>query len=74
VYNLIKLKPPFSGRKESDITDKIKNGRYERIGKGLDYSDALIDLVERMMSVVCIYLFFNLLIYFYFYFSLYSMY
>jgi hypothetical protein len=60
MYNLIKLKPPFSGRKESDITDKIKNGRYEHIGKGLDYSDALIDLVERMMSLVCIYLFFNL--------------
>jgi hypothetical protein len=60
VYNLIRLKPPFLERKENDITDKIKNGRYERIQKGFDYSDTLIDLVERMMSLVCIYLFFNL--------------
>jgi hypothetical protein len=60
VYNLIRLKPPFSGKAESDITVKIKNGRYERIQKGFDYSDALIDLVERMMSLVCIYLFINL--------------
>jgi hypothetical protein len=60
VYNLIRLKPPFSGRKESDITDKIKNGRYERIQKGFDYSDTLVDLVERMMSLVCIYLIFNI--------------
>jgi hypothetical protein len=52
LYNLIKLKPPFSGKNNVEVTDKIKHGRYERIGRGFDYSDTLIDLVEKMMSVV----------------------
>jgi serine/threonine protein kinase len=52
LYNLIKLKPPFSGKDENKINNNIRSGRYERIGRGLQYSDALIDLVERMMGVV----------------------
>jgi hypothetical protein len=62
LYNLIKFKPPFSGMSDSDITEKIKSGRYERIERGLDYSDGLIDLIEIMMSVVWNYLFVNLYI------------
>jgi hypothetical protein len=54
---LIRLKPPFSGKDENKINNNIRNGRYERIARGLEYSDALIDLVERMMSVVWNYYF-----------------
>jgi serine/threonine protein kinase len=52
LYNLIRLKPPFSGKDENKIKNNLRNGKYEHIGRGLEYSDALIDLVERMMGVV----------------------
>jgi serine/threonine protein kinase len=52
LYNLIKLKPPFSGKDENKINNNIRHGRYEHIVRKFEYSDSLIDLVERMMSVV----------------------
>jgi hypothetical protein len=61
VYNIIKLKPPFSGNDENKMNINIKNGRYEHIGRGFEYSDALIDLVERMMNVVWNYFFYSLI-------------
>jgi serine/threonine protein kinase len=52
LYNLIKLKPPFSVKDENKINSNIRNEKYEHIGRGHEYSDVLIDLVEKMMGVV----------------------
>jgi serine/threonine protein kinase len=52
LYNLIKLKPPFSVKDENKINKNIRNEKYEHIRRGHEYSDVLIDLVEKMMGVV----------------------
>jgi hypothetical protein len=50
--NLIRLKPPFSGKNDFLLKDNIKNGKYEHIGRGSNYSNGPIDLIEKMMNRV----------------------
>jgi hypothetical protein len=52
MYNLIQLKPPFSGKNDIKLKDDIKIGKYKHIKKKLNYSDDLIDLIEKMINPV----------------------
>jgi hypothetical protein len=48
----MKLKVPFSGKDESIVMNNIRNGKYKHIERGFNYSDELINLVEKMMCIV----------------------